>query len=64
MTKCPVCGGKMIREIRLVKYNYKNKTIQIEQPGEWCSCAEGILTPDDVKATEKALLDFQAQRDM
>lgn len=60
---CPECGGEMNREVRLVPYTYKDQTIQVEQPGEWCACGEGVLSPADVKATEKALHDFHAQVD-
>lgn len=60
---CPECGGEMNREVRLVPYIYKNQTIQVEQPGEWCACGEAVLTHADVKATEKDLHDFRAHVD-
>ena len=63
MANCPKCGGEMNRETRLVPYTYKKQTIEVEQPGEWCTCGEGVLTPTDVKETEKTLHDFRARVD-
>jgi HTH-type transcriptional regulator/antitoxin MqsA len=53
----------MNRETRLVPYTYKKQTIEVEQPGEWCTCGEGVLTPTDVKETEKTLHDFRGRID-
>lgn len=63
MKNCPECGGEMIRKARLAPYTYKNQTIEVEQPGEWCACGEGVLTPMDVQATEKILHDFRTDVD-
>ncbi len=61
---CPECGGKMIRETRSVPYTYKDQTIHVEQPGDWCqACGEGVLTVADIKATEKELHDFRIKVD-
>lgn len=55
---CPACGRERIREIRKVPYTIKDQTILVEQPGEWCACGEGVLTPEDVRSTEKILQDL------
>lgn len=61
---CPECGAKLSRETRSVSYTYKGHHIEISQPGEWCpACNEGVLSRDDMKATEKALHDFKARID-
>lgn len=63
--KCPFCkDGALERKISQQIYSYKNHSIEIEQPGEWCNiCGEGILNGADLKATEKPIRDFQAQTD-
>lgn len=63
MRNCPECGLEMIRKTRLVPYVYKKQTIEVTQPGYWCICGEGILTAEDVKATEKTLSDFRTKID-
>lgn len=57
---CPVCSnGKLVREVRTVRYEYRGETCEYEQIGDWCtSCAEAILSGDDMAATEGLLTDF------
>ena len=65
MKKCSVCKkGTLERKNFKQTYTYKDKSIDILQPGEWCNCCdEGILTSADIKATEKILHDFRAKID-
>ncbi len=50
MKKCPFCkDGFLERKTINETYTYKEHTLEVEQPGEWCNvCEEGIL-----KATTK-----------
>lgn len=65
MKKCPFCpDGFLERKTILETYTYKNHSIAIEQPGEWCnSCGEGIFNGDDLKATDQQIRTLQAQVD-
>ena len=65
MKTCPFCGeGVLERKTIKETYTYKDQSIEVEQPGEWCNvCGEGILDSSDLKATEKQIRDFQAQVD-
>lgn len=53
---CPICfKGILKRGSRFVSYTYRGKTIKVKQPGDWCNnCHEGILSVEDMKATEFA----------
>ncbi len=61
--KCPLCEqGTLHREVRRVPYEYKGVSVEVEQPGEWCSsCGEGFLSADDMAANRKALHDAAAR---
>lgn len=65
MKKCPFCpDGFLERKTIQETYTYKNHSISIEQPGEWCnSCGEGILNSDDLNATDQQIRTSQAQVD-
>ena len=65
MKTCPFCGeGVLERKTIKETYTYKDQSIEVDQPGEWCNvCGEGILDGSDLKATEKQIRDFQAQVD-
>lgn len=65
MKKCPFCGvGLLERGTISETYAYKNQTLTVEQPGEWCNaCGEGILDGADLHATEKQIRDFHAKVD-
>lgn len=60
---CPMCGKKALkREVRRVPYEFRGKTVEVDQPGEWCSaCDEGILSPEDMAANRMALHDAAAE---
>ena len=60
---CPACGnGKLVRETRTARYEYRGEIREYEQSGDWCSsCEEAVLTGDDMAATEELLLDFMRQ---
>jgi len=65
MKKCPFCKHGIL-EKKTVKetYTYRGYSAEIEQPGEWCdTCGEGILSGDDLRATESEIRDFQAKVD-
>lgn len=57
---CPGCSnGKLVREARTARYEYRGEICEYEQVGDWCpSCGEAILSGDDMAATEGVLLDF------
>ena len=65
MKICPVCAqGKLERGARPQTLRYKGKTLHYQQPGAWCNvCGEGILTNEDMNATEQLLADFRASLD-
>lgn len=65
MKTCPFCGkGVLKRKTIKETHTYKDQSIEVEQPGEWCNvCGEGILDSSDLKATDKQIRDFQAQVD-
>jgi HTH-type transcriptional regulator/antitoxin MqsA len=60
---CPACvNGKLVRETRTARYEYRGEICEYEQSGDWCSsCEEAVLTGDDMAATEELLLDFMRQ---
>jgi HTH-type transcriptional regulator / antitoxin MqsA len=65
MKKCPFCKHGIL-EKKTVKetYTYRGYSAEVEQPGEWCdTCGEGILSGDDLRATESEIRDFQAKVD-
>ncbi|MHB8707526.1 MAG: type II toxin-antitoxin system MqsA family antitoxin [Desulfuromonadales bacterium] len=57
---CPGCShGKLVREVRTARYEYRGEICEYGQVGDWCtSCGEAILSGDDMAATEGVLLDF------
>jgi HTH-type transcriptional regulator / antitoxin MqsA len=63
--KCPLCGeGELKRELRAVPYTYRGTTVEVEQPGDWCSaCGEGALSVEDMAATAKACHDMIATKE-
>jgi len=65
MKECPVCEkGVLGRKSVTQTYTYKGRSINIEQPGDYCNCCNGgILVSADIKATEKILHDFRAKVD-
>ena len=64
MKTCPVCGGALQREERSIPYDYKDHTLEIMQPGEYCvACGEAFLSPQDLKSTRKQIADFKRHVD-
>ncbi|MAD44425.1 MAG: antitoxin [Oceanospirillaceae bacterium] len=65
MSICPFCGeNTMHRGTREIKYEYKGETALLNQPGDFCSsCDEGMLKPEDLKATRIELQTFHARVD-
>ena len=65
MSTCTACGnGTLKRDSRYVEYKYKNRTINVLQPGEYCSsCDESFLTSADMAATRKEIHDLHAIED-
>ena len=59
--KCPLCHtGIMRKTIRKCPFSYKGHTIFLNQPGMWCNqCDEGMLTGEEIAATEKSFEDFK-----
>lgn len=63
-TTCHQCGGEMVRNTRLVTYEYHGQSISLSQPGLYCrQCDEGVLTGADIQATEAAFAAFKARVD-
>lgn len=62
--RCHECGAVMRRGARDVPYSYKGETIQVKQPGWYCTgCDEGVLDGADMAATESAFVDLKARVD-
>lgn len=61
--RCPQCGrGTLSRYAKPETFTYRGQITTLEQPGEWCDhCGEGILTGQDMQATEVALAEFRQQ---
>ena len=60
--KCPDCGAQMNRETRSEEIVHKDRTLTVRQPGFYCTvCDEVVLTIDDIKVTEPAIVDFRAK---
>ena len=59
---CELCGAQAVREERLVKYDYKDHSFSITQPGIYCdNCGESVLEPEDLKATRLQLQTAKAK---
>ena len=65
MKKCPCCHeGYLTRKTIKETFEYKGSSIVLDQPGEYCNkCNDGVLNNNDIKQTEKALHDWQAEID-
>jgi HTH-type transcriptional regulator / antitoxin MqsA len=63
--KCPSCkNGRLQKIIRPQTFTYKGKSVTLDQSGMWCDgCDEGVLTGEDIQATEKAFEKFKASVD-
>jgi YgiT-type zinc finger domain-containing protein len=55
--KCPACRkGHLMRKVKQVRARYRARSISYSQPGDWCNhCANGVLSADDVLATQGIL---------
>lgn len=62
---CSACHkGILSRKRKEMVYTYKEKSITLKQVGLWCdTCDEGILSGDDIAATEKDFEAFKARVD-
>ncbi|WP_058532885.1 type II toxin-antitoxin system MqsA family antitoxin [Legionella saoudiensis] len=67
MTKerCPICGElAAIHEGRKTTYHYKKHSFEIIQPALWCdSCGEGVISPEDNKATALEIQEHRSRID-
>ncbi|MDQ1263000.1 MAG: HTH-type transcriptional regulator / antitoxin MqsA, partial [Campylobacterota bacterium] len=64
MTNCPICNGKIEHTSKIITYEYKNHSVQINQLGEYCSeCGESFLSPKDLKSSKKEIADFKREVD-
>ena len=63
--RCLACyQGTLSKKIKSCIFSYKDKSITLEQPGMWCDfCGEGILSENDIAATEKAFDAFKTKID-
>lgn len=63
--KCHACNKGILRQkTKLQVFTYKGKSITLKQPGLWCdSCEEGILSGEDIAATERAFDEFKSKVD-
>ena len=58
---CPDCGAAMMRATRPEVIHHRGQSLSIQQPGLYCTtCDEVLLTTDDIRATEPAIMDFRA----
>ena len=60
---CHECGKVLERGVRPVPFTYKGHSITVDQPGWYCACGEGVLSPKDCDATEVTLDAFRDQVD-
>ena len=60
---CPVCpDGRLVRETRTVRYEYRGEILEYEQFGGWClSCGEAVLSGEEMASTEGFLIAFMRQ---
>ena len=64
MKNCPVCNGKLEYMKKDIVYMYKGEEIMISQPCEYClQCDESFLSPLDIKATKRDIVDFKRSVD-
>ena len=64
MKNCPICRGKLEYKTEDIVYEYKDKSMTISQPAEYClSCGESFLSADDIKATKRDIVDFKRSVD-
>jgi len=63
--KCQACTkGTLKQKAKLQVFTYKGKSITLRQPGLWCDfCEEGILSGEDIAATECAFDEFKSKVD-
>lgn len=60
--RCPACGGAMVRETRRDTVTYKGRSVEIDQPGLWCTqCDEAIFAGEDLAIRERALATIKAE---
>ncbi|MBI5507245.1 MAG: type II toxin-antitoxin system MqsA family antitoxin [Deltaproteobacteria bacterium] len=58
---CPACGGNFRRGTRPVEFTYQGEVTTIRQPGWYCTkCGEGVHDGADIKATDRAFMEFKA----
>ncbi len=64
--QCYNCSrGTLHHKTKSQAYNFKGKTITLEQSALWCnSCDEGILNGEDIAKTEKPFEDFKMKVDL
>ena len=58
---CPNCGSGMARDTRPHLIEYKGLSVEIDQPGWYCSCGEMLMSEADVAATDGAYLYLRAK---
>ncbi|CDK99640.1 putative DNA-binding transcriptional regulator [Magnetospirillum gryphiswaldense MSR-1 v2] len=63
MATCHECGAEMVRDIRPMEFTYKGHTLTVQQPGWYCACGEGVLTPEDSAVTQAEYVAFRDQVD-
>jgi HTH-type transcriptional regulator / antitoxin MqsA len=63
MATCHECGAEMVRDIRPLEFTYKGRSLTVQQPGWYCACGEGVLTPEDSAATQAEYVAFRDQVD-
>lgn len=54
METCAICGGNLIRENRTQSFPYKDRLIDVEMPGEYCTvCGEGYHSPQEQEIIDR-----------
>jgi len=62
--ECHACGQEMVRDVRPDTVEYKGTTVEIEQPGWYCTtCDEVVFEGEDATVTEEAFVRLKADVD-
>lgn len=62
--RCHECGSDMARDVRSHDVVYKGRSVEVAQPGWYCTgCKEVVLDGDDMAVTEDAFVRLKAEVD-
>jgi len=62
---CPACfKGTLQQKVKQTQFEYRGRILEYGQEGFWCdTCSEGIVTGEEVSASDSILDDFIASVD-